>query len=218
MMNLKELAHITIAIIILIFVVNFRSVIQALPAGKIFYLPIAYSFIAITLVVFTNILAKKIIAYYYETTTEQKIWQFQRFGYKPNRKFKKPIPGGIIFPFILTLISAGIIWLMTVLEFDTQGTSARASKRHGIYRFTEMTEFHIALIAASGVIANLILAIIAYLINFPIMARISIYYAAFSLIPFSNLDGAKIFFGSRKLSATLAAITAIALAYAFFLI
>jgi len=83
---------------------------------------------------------------------------------------------------------------MAVLGFDLEETTARASKRHGRYKFSQITDLHLGFIAVSGIIANLILAIIAYIINFPELARISIYYATYSLLPIGNLDGSKILF------------------------
>ncbi len=75
-----------------------------------------------------------------------------------------------------------------------------------------MTEFHIALIAASGIIINLILAIMGYIFASwnPILetfSKLSIYYAFWSIIPIGKLDGTKIFFGSRILWFSLLILT-----------
>ena len=81
-----------------------------------------------------------------------------------------------------------------------------------------MTEEHIGLIAASGIFANLFLGIIGYLIGFPLFAKLSIWFAFFNMIPISNLDGNKIFFGNLVLWSFLAIITLIGLGYTFLLV
>ena len=81
-----------------------------------------------------------------------------------------------------------------------------------------MTEYHIGVIAGWGILANLFFALIGYLIGFTEFARLNIYFAFFNIIPLSNLDGNKIFFGSFIFWSFLAILTIIGLGYAFFLI
>ena len=121
---------------------------------------------------------------------------------------------GIIAPIITTLITQGNFFLFTTLESKIEGTSARGAKAHGRFRFTEMTDTNQSIIIASGVVANLALAILAYLIDLGQLATLSIYYATFSMIPFGSLDGTKIFFGERNLWFALAIVTAIFLSFA----
>jgi len=81
-----------------------------------------------------------------------------------------------------------------------------------------MTEEHIGWIAAAGIAANLLFAVVGYLIGFSELARISIYFAFFNMLPLSDLDGNKIFFGSRILWSFLAALVLIGVGYALLLI
>ncbi|MFH1612733.1 MAG: hypothetical protein ABIB46_03245, partial [bacterium] len=76
----------------------------------------------------------------------------------------------------------------------------------------------IAYIAAAGIFVNLLFAFLAYLIGFSEFAKLSIWFAFFNMIPISNLDGNKIFFGSKVLWSFLATITLIALGYTFLVI
>ncbi len=213
MFKLKELGNIIIVIILFAFLIRFLQDLNAFLTGLI----IAFAIITV------NILTKKIMASYLEAEIEQKIWHFQRWGYYTRSQFKKPKPIGAILPFILVWLSypTGFLKLLTFLQFDVKPTSARAAKRHGLHRYIEMTEWHIALIAGIGIFANLVLAIIAYIIGNPIMldiAKYSIYYAAWNMLPISQLDGTKIFFGSRILYTLLAILTLISLGYALFLV
>jgi len=202
MFKTTEILSILIIIIILGFTISFTELSR-----------FGINLLLIAIVIFINLIAKKFTAHYYESDILIKIWSFQRYGLREHQHFKKPFPIGAILPFILTLISYGYVWWLAGLQFLVRPLKARVSKRHGFYSYTEMSEWHLALIAGSGVIANLILAVISYFIGFPEITRLSIYYAAYSLIPIGNLDGTKIFFGSRILWTTLVIICAIFIGY-----
>lgn len=210
MIKLKEIVHLIIAILLFAFIISFL---------KESYIFLASLLIA-SIIILVNVFSKKLLAYYLETETEQKIWHFQRWGWYQRSYFKKPIPIGLILPFILVLISYpyGFLKVLTFLQFDVKPTSARAAKRHGLYRYSEMTEWHIAAIAGIGIFANLVLAVLAYVIGYSDLARYSIYYAAWNLLlPLGQLDGAKILFSSRRLWALLVILTLIGLFYALVL-
>ena len=81
-----------------------------------------------------------------------------------------------------------------------------------------MTEYHLGLIAAAGIIANLIFAIVAYFANFTDFAMISVFYAFFNIIPISKLDGNKIFFGSLILWSFLASLILLGLFFVIFIV
>ncbi len=213
MIKREESYHIIFAIIVLTFAVLYNPVI----IGNFEYGLLFLSLIFISIIVLGNVLTKKICAYYFESEISVKNWMWERYGFKRHEYFKTPIPLGIILSFVAAILSKGTFIWMAILESDAQGTSARASKRHGIYRFTELTESNLSFILASGVVFNLLLSIIAYLANLPQLGRWSIFYATYSLIPFGALDGTKIFFGSRVLWFALVVITLIFLSYALFL-
>jgi Zn-dependent protease len=179
---------------------------------------ILYPFLSIFLVLAINILAKKITSFYLDSEIKVKIWEIQRYGFKPKSYFKKPFPAGAVLPLIFSVISLGYITWLAPLVFDVRAKMSRAAKRHGLYTFSEMTEYQIGIIAATGILANLIFAVIGYFLAIPEFARLNIYFAAFNMIPLSNLDGNKIFFGNLVLWNFIASITLIALGYAILLI
>jgi len=168
-------------------------------------------------VVLINIITKKIVAYHFETSIEHKIWSVDRFGLKRQNYFKNKIPFGIIIPFIAALVSLGNFLFLAALEFDIKTLTARVSKRHEWYKFTDVTDIHLGIIAASGVILNLMFAIVGYLLGFSLFAKLNIYYAFYCMIPLWNLDGTKIFFANKNIWAVLGAIVLIFLLYALFL-
>jgi len=208
MINKKEIVAIILSTLILAFIISVLNI------KELFFMSLLFVF----LVILINVIAKKIAAFYADSEIEVKMWEVERYGFKPNRHFKKPIPAGILFPLILSGLTLGYFRWLASLVFDVKAKTYRAAKRHGLYAFTEMTEFHIGLIAAAGIFANLIFAIIGYLINLPEFSRINIYYAFFNLLPLSDLDGNKIFFGSIILWSFLAALTLVGLAMAFIVI
>ncbi len=204
----KEIISILLAIIVGAFVMSFSNI------GR--YPSILLTF---AIIVIINIIVKQIAAYYYfDANIETKIWQFRRYGYYKRSYLKYPFPIGIILPFILALISYGMLKWLALLQTDITASGARKAKRHGLYRFSEMTEGHIGLIVGWGIIANLIASVIGYLIGQPEFTRISIYYAFYNMLPFGSLDGTKIFFGSRVFWTILFTICVIFLLYAIFLV
>ena len=188
MLKPQELFHIIIAIIVFGFVMSFTQDTEAF----IWALVLSLAIIGI------NILAKKAAAYYFETDIRIKTWHFQRYGFFPPSYFVTPIPIGIILPVLLSIVSLGYVSWMAFLQFDSRPLKEKAAKRHYGTRFSELVEKHLAFIAAAGIFGNIILAIIASLFNLTDLARLSIYYGIFNMLPISQLDGTKVFFWSWR--------------------
>ena len=208
MLNKKEITSILVVTLIL-------GVLVSLLKSINFFV---YTLFLVLLVILINILAKKVYSFYLDSEVEVRLWEVKRYSVLPGNYFKKPVPAGLLFPIILAVLTLGNLVWMASLVFEVKPKVYRAAKRFGLYTFSEMTEHHIALIAASGILLNLFFAIIGYMINLPEFAKLNIYYAAYNMIPLSDLDGNKIFFGSFILWSFLAAVTLIALGYAIFLI
>ena len=218
MLNKNEIILIIVMTIILAFAFNIRNF-----SAKI--LPITA--FAILLMFLINISAKKIASYYLEAEIEIKPWMIQRYGFlgvysagffHPSKKFKHPFPAGILIPIITAAFSLGYFIWMACFNFDVKAKTYRAAKRHGFYSFSEMTESHIGLIAAAGIVANLIFSAIGYFAGWELFTKLNIYYAFFNMIPLSDLDGNKIYFGEIILWSFLAIITLIGLAYVFIVV
>jgi len=210
MFNKKEIGIILIVSIFLAFAITLAE------TTNYFLYALLFVFIAILI----NSLAKKIAAYFFESEIEIKLWEFKRFGYKRRHKLSANFPAGLLIPLISKIVLwpfNGFVW-MASLVFDVKPKPWRVAKRHGYYSFSEMTEDHIGYIAAFGIIINLLFAIIGYLIGYPLFSKINIWFAFFNMIPISNLDGNKIFFGNLTLWNVLAIITLLGMGYAFFLV
>jgi hypothetical protein len=103
----------------------------------------------------------------------------------------------IWLPLLLVLFTKGFFLWLGVLEFDLEAKTERVSRRHGLYRFTEVTEWHMAWIIMWALAANLVMAIIGYIAGFELFAKLSIYFIAWSLIPIAGFDGAKMLYASK---------------------
>lgn len=212
MLNKKELGTVFLLTLILGFSIALHTF-----GGEEAWGFLLIAFAGIFLALMINIIIKKITAYYLDTEIEFKTWEFKKWGFKANDKFKKGFPAGLFFPLIFAIILSplnGFTWLGSMV-FDVKAKKYKTAKRHGYYSFSEATENHIGGIAAAGIIANLFFALIFYLVGLPEIAKINIWFAFFNLIPISNLDGNKIFFGNYILWAVLAVISTISLIYTF---
>ena len=208
----KEIIKIIIAIAILTLIIGFTPLIEFNLTG--IGLSILFAFI----IIIANLSGKHFAASKLDSAVEHDIWMFSRFGFKPHWHLKKPASAGIILPLVGTAFSLGLLKISSILTYETSALRRRAARRHGRTSFTEMTDWHIALIGASGIVAVLIVSIIAYLIG-PIsgLAKIAVFYAFWNMIPFSKLDGIQIYFGSRIIWTILAIITLIFTSYALLL-
>jgi len=200
-MDTEEITAIILSTIILALAVSYKNT-EILYASALSFL----------IIILANIIAKKATGFHFETEVKTKFWTWSQFGIRKDMHFKNPIPMAWL-PLLVALFSKGFVLWLGILEFDIKAKTERVAKRHGIYRFTQVTEWHMAMIAMWGLIANLIFAIGGYILGFELFAKLSIYYIAWSVIPLGRLDGAKIFYASRALWITIFAITAIVLGW-----
>ncbi len=210
MLNIKEISIILVTAIIITFSIT-------LVETPMVFL---YILISVFLVIITNITAKKVMSYFLDSEIEIKVWGIDRWGFKPHRQLKTTFPAGAFFPVISKIFLFPInnfVW-MASLVFDVKTKIHKAAKRYGLYTFSEMTEYHLGLIAAAGIFINLVFSVVGYLLNFPDFARLNIYYAFFNMIPLSDLDGNKIFFGSLVLWSFLAALVLVGILFVMLIV
>lgn len=205
-MDTKEAILIILASLILGFSVAFPN-FSALFSSVIYML----------IILVVNVASKKLAAYYFEAEAKIRFWEVYQFYWAKKSHFRRPLPMFWLSP-ILSLISLGYIKWMPILEFEILPHPERVSKRHGIYRFTEMTDTQVSAIAACGVFACLILAVIAYVAGFGTLTKLSVYFAAWSLLPFGSLDGTKILMGSRVTWMILVILSAVFFSMSVFIV
>jgi hypothetical protein len=209
-MEKSKILHIIAAMLVFAAIISFSFIIK----NNSDQVPKAIAFSVIFILVI--VLAKKAAANALDADVEHEIWEVSRYGLRAGWHLEKPIPAGIILPIFISIFSLGTLIVPTFLTYETRALKRRAAKRFGFYSYTEMTDWHIALIGAAGIIAALIVSIVLYSVkyNLEYFAIISTLYAFFNMVPFSKLDGAQIFYGSKLLWTTLALVTVLFVIYA----
>jgi len=208
MFNKKEIIHIIIAIFVITISLGLAN----------YWNTFGVILVSVFFVILLNLVAKKAMSHYLDSAIEFRLWEIKRFGFKPHQEFKKGFSAGAFFPLIFSVLSWGNLMWLASLVFEIKPTVYKSAKRRGLYAFSEATEFQIGLIAASGVIINILFAIIGYFVGLPMFAKLSIWLAFFNMIPISDLDGNKIFFGNLVMWSGLASIVLIGIAYIFLLV
>ena len=147
----------------------------------------------------------KLIAKKYYAHSTFRIWGLKRFWFTKNSKIEnfnffgkrfKTIKTGIIIPLLFSLISNGFFRFATVGSSEiTEIERKRIGKK-----YKHLTEFELGKIHLVGPLTILLMALILHQFpGFDKIVTISYTVALFSMLPFSGLDGAKVFFGSLPL-------------------
>ena len=212
-MKTSEFTRIITAVVILAIVIGFKETMQGNPAF------LAQALFFSMLIIGISILSKKWMASLFEMDVEHRLWTMSRWGWLKQNHLQSPLPTGIVFPLIASLFTKGTLKLMTLLTYETTARKTRAARSFGNYRYVTTTDWHNGLIGAAGVVGVLLLALMSYFFTqqSEVLVKMAIYYAFVSIIPFSDLDGSQIFFGSRILWGTLATVTTIFFLYALLL-
>lgn len=140
-----------------------------------------------------HVLGQKICATLLDSDTETSLWRMERFSFEKDKHFSSPIPTGLLIPLAALFISFGYFKFMTLITFEASPLP------HKIKPFSNLTEYQLGVIALSGSVLNVLIGFASFLFGFNDFAMMNLYFAFFSLIPFSTLDGMKVLFGSKLL-------------------
>ena len=214
-MGKTEWVHIVTAVLMMFVVVGSGFILKGESVGLIQVF--VFSFV----LVFVPVLAKKWAAYLLAASVEHEVWQVYRYGWRPRNHFKSELPFGFIAPLFFVIFGMLFlrmpIWVMTFLTYETRALKHRAAKRFGFYSYTSMTDWHNGLIGAAGVASLWVLSVIGYFADAGLLSKMAAFYAFWSVIPASKLDGTQIFFGSRVLWVVLFLVSLIFALYGLFL-
>jgi len=211
-MKKREIGHIFVALVVLTLVGGYPLIKSQGINGIL----TALLFSAIILTVVISL--RKFIAYSLDAGVNHELASAQRYGWKPHYYLSKPIPLGIILSLLLSIFSLGTMKFLGLLSYETAALKRRAARRFGYYSYTEMTDWHNALIGAAGIVGALLVSFVSYFPGAEYLAKLAAFYAFSNMIPIGKLDGTQIFFGSRPLYAAMAVITLIFFIYALFVI
>jgi hypothetical protein len=194
-----EISTLIFAGLIMSVVISFSSSNRGISLVEI---PVAILISLIILAV--AIFSKRFTAKKIDTKINFSFWKWQRYWFSKGSYLKKPFSIGVLLSLLLLVLSVGKIKFLALLQFDTKALVSKVVKQYGKKRFSTVTEWDKALISFYGLIAILLLAVITKFIPqtiFPFkeLAKYSAFYAICNMIPIGDLDGAKIFFGSRPL-------------------
>lgn len=206
MFTKKEIVSIIMAILLMSLVLIFDNNI-------IYTENFAFYCLISTIIILVFVISKKLIAHHLDIDVKVKTWQFSRYGLKTKAYLKNPIPMGLLLPLLIVFLSSGYVKLLTFLQYDATALPAKAVKKYGSKRFSEIMEWDDAQLVFSSLFPLLALSIIASMFTgefFSSLSKISLYYVAWNLIPFSKLEGLRLFMGSRPLYIFTLILTAIA--------
>jgi Zn-dependent protease len=185
------------------FVINNSNKTPFTYASFLFYSLIALVIISI------NVGAKKLAAMKLGCYAEFQPLTWRRYWFYESAYLRFGVPSWLIWPLIFTWLSLGKLFWLANNTFEAQATPSRVSRR-----FADLTEFDIGLIAAAGITANLVAAVVAICFNTPAaisFAYLNLWYAFFNMLPFPGYDGGKLFFGEKLFYVFMFSLTAIML-------
>jgi len=167
---------------------------------------------SVALVVFVHYFGHKWVARKYGADVVHKIWTIKRYGWSKRAHFPLKLhfmnltvipinsfPLGGVLAVIVSFLSNGRLYFTPVEAIDIK---CDEHKRVGRWRI-KVLERECARIALAGPTANILLALVLQSFNqsgmFDQLIWISCLYGLYHMIPVSELDGSKIFFGSQYL-------------------
>lgn len=186
----NEIWVLIISVLIMTFVIGFREfTITSFISG--------FLMAAILIAIF--VLIQKLAAYFLDCGIIFKLWTFRRYWFKWEDKLDWDFPIFVVFPLLFSVLSNGVLKWTALMGFDMKTTGKRIA-----HRFYELKEFDLALVGSSGILAVLVFALFLKIFAFNEFASIASWFALLNLVPLGNLNGTKIFFGSKGLWVFLA--------------
>jgi len=183
-----------IASLVLGFIFSFKEWGSSTPDGLAGIENWLRYFIMSIVALLIHTISHKIVATKNYAISEFRLWNLT----VGERKKIKTIPLGVLIPLLFSFFSNGS-WNVALIENNVtkEIPALRARKK-----FKYLTELEIALIAIAGPLASILFALILKASQLPGLDKfimVNYIIGLFALIPFSTLDGAKIFAGSRFL-------------------
>jgi len=157
-------------------------------------------FFGAALTVIVHAAAHKIAAGYYSVKIEITSWNLRRFTFATKAYLRRGlIPLGAIISLIFTIFSNGRLYFPLSESFNI--TDTERHKRIG-KRFQAMTDYETARLAFFGPLANILLAFFIKLLDVSdTLVLMNVIFASVHMLPLPQVDGSKIFFGSKLLFA-----------------
>lgn len=195
MFTKRELLHLLICVFVLVFVFGFDDGSKTFVLGN-WLSNFFWIFLLIAVAVLFRELIVKLFAKRHDAKSEYEILSVKQVWF--NLKLDKGIPFGVLFALVLSIASKGKFFFTAMGKHDFIGSKISRVGR----KYQSLEYYEEAQIASMGILSSLFLAVLGLLlgrifdVNMNIFVGINFYLALFNMLPFSDLDGAKIFFGS----------------------
>ena len=192
MFNKRELGVLLLISLIIGFLLSFRELrAYSVDVFNNYLKNTGFAFIAVSI----GIIASKFASYRFGCNAEFRLWTIDRFGFHHAAYSRKSFPAWLLFPIGFIFLSLGYFKWLALYVFDVEHISRELKGRN----YSRVSEWEIALIAFVGILANVALAIFSKFMGWNDFALLNIWIAFFSIIPYSELNGMKIFQGSAML-------------------
>ena len=212
MIRAKEIFYFLVASIVVGYLFAFKQLLTGNLSSWLIYSILAF------IMIILNALACEIAVSRFGCDAEYRLWGTRNISWtvkklfrhlREKERFKKEVPLWLIVPLVCIFVTLGLVKWLAVLVFEAVPVHLSRMKKGRLY--AELTEWDLALIASLGPLINVLIAIVSKFISgrlasgnlFEIFAVMNIWYAFFNLLPLSDFNGAKIFYGSKILWAFL---------------
>ncbi len=197
MFTKREKVHLLISILFLTFVFGFDD------GSKVFIFDNwIFNLISIFFFLIISILIREVVVKFFskrhDAISEYEIWRIKRVWFGNIGKLSRSFPLGILMALFITLGSKGRLFFSAIgIHNLSENKSARLGRKQLNLNYLEESQ-----IVSTGILAHIFLGVIGVIIgnyfgiNTLKFVNINFFMALFNMIPLSNLDGTKIFFGS----------------------
>ena len=197
MFGKKEVNELLISSVILGFVFGFDD------GREVFSLSYwLFNFVLITIItglsIFGREFVKKVVAKRKNCVTEYEIWKIKRFWFQKSSVSKRGIPIFSLLAVLFSFLSRGKLFFCAIGKTTVESVAKYRVGR----KFSGVTDYERGVILLSGIIFNLLLALIFNMTSiypFRLFFIVNIWLVAFNMIPIPSLDGGMIFFSSKLL-------------------
>tara|TARA_Y100000034_G_scaffold118928_1_gene160175 strand:+ start:1367 stop:2110 length:744 start_codon:yes stop_codon:yes gene_type:complete len=194
----QEIKPLIISILVLTFVFSYND--KSASFNLFFWI---LNFIKFLIIISISILFKEFIkkcyAKIYGASSEHKIWNIQRIGLRAKHRLKYKIPIGIILPLLITIFSLGHLYFPITSESSISFSKTKRTGR----KFINLPEWEEAKISLMGPFSSLFLVFLFKILSiitpfsFSSIIFVNSLLAVFYMLPFPQIEGGKVFFGSK---------------------
>ena len=195
MFSKKESIALLISVLVLTFVFGFDDGSEVFVFSNWLINFIGIFLLATFAVLFRELIVKW-FASRHDSRSEYETWNIHQVWF--DKRLKRGIPFGIFLSLVLAFVSLGKFFFTAVgVHKFKENKNARVGRK-----FQNLSYYEEAQIASMSILSSLFLAVIGLLLgnlfslNVGTFVGINFYIALFNMLPFSDLDGSKVFFGS----------------------